>query len=201
MDNKQREIRNYVGGKINTLKNLNESNARAALAKLRRGVGKHPGNVPDIWEFTLGNLPEVFLSKSSEPTPGEWAVHMSLTLFALHQQGKDPKQSPMSDSTPESSISLGGAVQALVHRKGEVSKDAIKRRFDTVVTSNSPEELSHHLRGIIQLLRDESIKLDYPRLAEDLFSFQSTATRDGVRLRWGQDYYEIKRKDEEIDEE
>ena len=198
MENKPAAIQNYVGWKINTLMNLKESTFRAALAKLRRGVGKHPGSLPDIWEFTLGGLPEDFLSQSGEPTPGEWAVHISLTLFALHQQGKDPKQQPMS-VTPGNS--LGSAIRTVLFaEKNEASEDATKRRFDTVVTSNSPEELVNHLRGIIQLLRSSSIPLDYPQLAADLFRFQSPISRDGVRLRWGQDYYAINRKDEENNE-
>ena len=192
-------IRNFVAGKINMLQNQSESSSRATLAKLRRGVGKHPGSIPDIWDITLGNLPDVFFSNYGEPTSGEWAVHMSLTLFALHQQGKDPKQKPMSKSD-ESSKSLGDAVRTLLSAKGEAAKDAIKRRFDTVITSNSPEELAYHLRGVIQLLRSESISLDYPRLAEDLYRFQSPALRDGVRLIWGQGYYASNRKDEENNE-
>jgi CRISPR system Cascade subunit CasB len=88
----------------------------------------------------------------------------------------------------------------LINTGGEASEDAIKRRFDTVITSDSPEELAYHLRGLIQLLRSKSIPLDYPKLAEDLFNFQSPALRDGIRLRWGQDYYFNKGKDEENNE-
>ena len=97
--------------------------------------------------------------------------------------------------------SLGSAVWILTNKRGAKSEDAIKRRFDTVITSNSATELAYHLRGMIQLLKSESISLDYPRLAEDLFRFQSPVSRDSVRLQWGQDYFFTRGKEEESDEE
>ena len=90
---------------------------------------------------------------------------------------------------------LGGAVRIFI-RNHESSEEAVKRRFDAMVTADSPEELANHLRGIVQLLKSDSIPLDYPRLAEELFKFQFSELRDGIRLRWGQDYFSV-RKDEE----
>ena len=193
------ELRSFVGSKIGSLlKSSDESYVRASLAKLRRGVGKKPGSMPDIWEFTLENLPEEFLSKTGEPTNAEWAVHMSMTLFALHQQGKSLPDNPMSKSG-KGELQLGGAVRKLIVIGGESAEQGIKRRFDAAVTADSPEELSHHLRGIIQLLKSEGVPLDYPQLAVDLYRFLYPEYRDSVRLRWGQDYYRIG-KDEEKDE-
>ena len=196
MEKQPKAIHDFVNKKINYLMNREESYVRATLAKLRRGISRNPGSVPDIWDFTLSSLPEEFLSKSDVPTPGEWAAHLSLTLFALHQQGNDIKQKPMSAPAD----SLGSAVWRLVRAKGEASENAIKRRFDTVITSDSPEELAHHLRGLIQLLRSESIPLYYPQLAVDLLKFQSPLLRDGIKLRWGQDYCYNMGKDEENNE-
>ena len=201
MGNHSKLVRDFVSLKINSLisKNHDESHVRAALAKLRRGVGKHPGSLPDIWDYTINGLPKELLSESDEPTAAQWAAHLSITLFAVHQQGKDIKENLMSKPT----VSLGSAVRNYIisqRAKNSVSEDAIKRRFDTVVTSDSPEELAHHLRTMVKLLKSGSVALDYPQLAEDLFKFQFPAMRDGVRLRWGQDYYKIKRKDEENEE-
>ena len=196
MEKNPTAISSFVVSKINLLLNRKESHISADLAKLRRGIGKQPGSIPDIWDLTLNNLPEEFYSHSDQPTPGEWAAHLSLTLFALHQQGNDPKQSKM--SKPDQT--LGRAVRILVNNLGIESEDAIKRRFDTVVTSDTPEELAHHLRGLINLLKSKNIPLDYPQLADDLLKFQSPRLRDSVRLRWGQDYYSKERKDEGNDE-
>lgn len=51
------------------------------------------------------------------------------------------------------------------------------------------KELSHHMRGMVQLLRSKNIPLDYPALAEDLFWYQQPEHQAQVRLRWGQDFY------------
>ena len=193
MENPSKVLINFVGGKIGYLLNSrDDAYVRASLAKLRRGIGKKPGSLPGIWEFLFESLPEEFLSRTGEPTHAEWAAHMAITLFALHQQGKNPHENPMSISNEP----LGSAVRLLRMKRGDSAEQAIKRRFDAVVTSDSPEELAHHLRGLIQLLRSEGIPLDYPRLAGDLFQFQKPELRDGVRLRWGQDYYKMRKGEE-----
>jgi CRISPR system Cascade subunit CasB len=194
MGNSSKALANFVSSKIGYLLNSrDESSVRASLAKLRRGIGKKPGSLPDIWNLTLEGLPENFLSKTDEPTRAEWAAHMAMTLFALHQQGKNPRDNPM--STPNEL--LGSAVRLLISRRGESAEQAIKRRFDAVVTSSSATELAHHLRGLIQLLRSESIPLSYPQLAWDLFQFQEPELRDDVRLRWGRDYYKMRKGEED----
>jgi len=195
VENPPKAVNKYVSGKIaRLLESNNESFVRASLARLRRGIGKNPGSLPDIWELTLEGMPEELISRTykTEPTYAEWAAHMALTLFALHQQGKNPQESPMSQSDKP----LGGAVRAYT-LINDASADAVKRRFDAAITSNSVDELAVHLRGLIQLLRSASIPLDYPQLAEDLYRFQSTESRDSVRLSWGRSYYYISRKDEE----
>ena len=202
MENPPKVIRNYVGNKIHLLISREEPYVRATLAQLRRGIGRHPGSMPDIWDFTLGDLPGEFHSQTGDPTPGEWAAHIALTLFALHQQGKNLHDEAMSVSdASKPDRSLGHAVRTLVMERGSDADTAIRRRFSVVVTSDSTEELAHHLRGLIQLLRNDGIALDYPRLAEDLYKFQLPALRDGVRLRWAQDYYIVKGKEEEEYEE
>ena len=178
----------------------NGSEAKAMLAKLRRGIGRAPGSMPELWKVTLEGLTETLISKNKGPTRVEWAVHTALTLYALHQQGKDLKGQCMN----REGESLGIAVRKLI--QNEEDEQRIKRRFDSAATSESIEEFSHHLRGLIQLLKAKDIPLDYTALTEDLFWFQFSDTRDSVRLRWGRDFYRrqendgkenyIKRKDE-----
>jgi len=59
--------------------------------------------------------------------------------------------------------------------------------------SDSYEQLSWHLRGFVQLLRASNIPLDYPRLTEDLYWFQFADSRNGARLKWGQDFYRVQK--------
>lgn len=171
--------------------------SRAMLAKLRRGIGKQPGELPELFEITLGGLPEEFYSKGLKPSKAEWAIYTALTLFALHQQGKEyPMSTGRQTDEKGSGNSLGAAVAHLVKQERD-REPAIKRRFDAVATASEFTELAHHARGMIQLLRARDIPLDYPRFAEDLFWYQFDGTKIQVRLRWGEDYYRIAQSPEE----
>jgi len=184
------QIRKITQEKIERL--LTETSwSRAMLAKLRRGVGKQPGELPELFEVLLGDMPEELYSKRDEPSYSEWAIYTALTLFALHQQGKThPMSAGGKTENKNSGNSLGAAVGLLVKQDKE-REPAIKRRFDAVATANVFTEFAHHARGIIQLLRAEDIALDYPRFAEDLFWYQFAEKRNHIRLRWGEDYYYV----------
>lgn len=177
-------VRNFVYTRISRLAHSNISSRAAELAKLRRGIGKEPGSQPDLWELTLDELPESLEGTDLQPSFGERAVYTALTLFALHQQGKDIEKKCMN----ESGTTLGGAVRQII-RQNPGREEAIKRRFMVAVTADSYEELVWHLRGLIQLLRSEEIKLDYPNLARDLYHYQFSERRDRIRLQWGRQFY------------
>ena len=159
---------------------------RAALARLRRGVGKAPGSMPELWGATLGGLPLELVGTEPKPSYGEWAVYTALTLYALHQQGKDPRDQCMS----REGESLGTAVRRLA-AIDENREAAVTRRFSAAVTADSFEEFTHHLRGLIELLKAHDLPIDYPALAEDLYRFRIPVLRDGVRLQWGRDFYRL----------
>lgn len=184
MAGEAKKVRDFVKHQISRLSgSKNEAAARATLAKLRRGIGNEPGSMPALWDVTLNGLDESLSSKDGAPTRGEWAVHTALTLYALHQQGIDMHQHAMS----KDENTLGMSLRKLI--KNEDDEKRVKRRFDAAATSDSLAEFSHHLRGLIQLLKTQDIPLDYPALAEDLYWFQFPEARDSVRLRWGRDFY------------
>lgn len=192
---RSKQTGNFVKYKIKQLvESQGDSAVRAIMAKLRRGIGKPPGSMPELWDVTLNSLPEAITGKGGKPTYGEWAVHTTLTLFALHQQGKDIKKRLMS----QDGYSLGVAVRNLI--QDEEDEKRIKRRFDAMATSDSMEEISHHLRGLIQLMKTKDIPLDYPELAEDLYRYQFPEARDSVRLQWGREFYRFRRNEENVNE-
>ena len=87
---------------------------------------------------------------------------------------------------------LGGAVRQLAEKTAagqDWTESSVLRRFNALATADSMPEVSHHLRGMIQLLRREGIPLDYPQLAEDLYQYQFVDGAPNVRLRWGRDLY------------
>lgn len=182
-----KQVEMFTKRKISMLLSQSRENTKI-LAELRRGIGKVPGEVPQLWGYFLDSMPEEFYG-DNEPSRAEWAVYISLTLFALHQQGKDSLVNPMQ----KDGQSLGSALASLVHDEND--RERIARRFNIIATSNSIEELSHYMRAVIQLLRGENIGLDYPKLAGDIYCFQFPELISNVRLNWGQDFYRKKLDD------
>ena len=190
---KTQDVKMYTAQQLHRLQELPDNQRRAELAKLRRGIGHAPGERPELWGMFLQGMPEDFQS-SSGPSAAEWAVYLALTLYAVHQQGNDrPMNCPGN--------TLGRAVRQLAERNAATGQDwteaSVLRRFNALATAEEITEISHHLRGMIQLLsaaKDGGIPLDYPQLAADLYELQCTDPRypqipAHVRLRWGQDLY------------
>jgi CRISPR system Cascade subunit CasB len=154
--------------------------AVAALARLRRGAGKAPGAVLDILEYTTA---DEFVGRrdDSEPSPGEWAAHVAMTLFAVHQQSRG-------EQMHRRGRGLGVAMRSL--HTGDPAKlpEPLTRRFRMLGTADSFPELTYHLRGVVQLLRAGGAPLDYGLLADQLVAWQRYGP-DRVQLTWGREFY------------
>ena len=166
---------------------------RADLANLRHGIGKRPGELPQLWELLFRDFPEELMSRDGNPTWEEWAVFGALTLYAMHRQGSE-------QNMHINGKRLGIAIGSLAAGNEDRLK-AIQRRFNACATAKEMPECLHHLRGLVQLLRSEEIPLDYAELAGDLYEFQTPEGAAKVRLRWGQDFYRTARCQERKDEE
>ncbi|MGI6736861.1 MAG: type I-E CRISPR-associated protein Cse2/CasB [Anaerovoracaceae bacterium] len=187
---KTEEIKHFVRQKISGIEMMAEqSDGKATLAQLRRGIGTTPGSQPELLGIILMDMPADFLSRDGDPTKEEWACYIALTLYACHQQGLDPLSNAM--NTKEY-ISVGKAMADYVAHIGSDDENVslrIGKRLQRITTSKDMKELSHHLRTAIELFRSEEIAINYPLLANDLYSFQFTDGRKRVVLRWAQDYY------------
>jgi CRISPR system Cascade subunit CasB len=158
------QLKEFIFYKIRQLDRKNDSYSKAASARLRRAVGKSPGESPDVWDITLQGAPEGRVEQE--------VIHTVLTLYALHSQGKE-------ESMNDDKTGFGAAIAKLVEPNNEV---AIRRRFNAVSTAMEFSEIAHHARGLIQLLKAKNIKMDYVRFASDLFYFQNLESRNRVRL-------------------
>ena len=176
-----RSVSDYTKQKIASILRGGDSSA-GILAMLRRGAGKKPGDDPALWGILFDGMPEEMMSKNGAPSRAEWAVYAALTLFAVHQQGKDLKR----DCMHKAGISFGQAAAGLAESKKDA--DRIIRRFNQAVTADSIEGITYHLRGMISMLRRKDIPLDYAKLAKDLY-FLQTSSASVTRLEWGQDFY------------
>lgn len=160
---------------------------RGRLANLRRGAGRTPGDDPKVWGILFDGLPEDMLGQHGLPSREEWAIYTALTLYAVLQQGNDPKQHRMHAEK----ISLGRAAGKLAAATGgdESARERVARRFHQVVLAQDMAAMVYYLRSFIQLLRAQDIGLDIPMLARDLYLYQFPDGGASVRLQWGQDFY------------
>lgn len=66
---------------------------------------------------------------------------------------------------------------------------AVDRRFNSMVTSTTFQELSHRLRQMIKLLKSKTdAKVDYPRLSRDLYRYLRGYGEE-VKFSWASRYY------------
>ncbi len=187
---KEAEIRKYVRTQIALLakddRALEQSGSKAQLAQLRRGAGKSPGELPELWGVFLKNMPEELMGKDGRPSYAEWAVYTALTLFALHQQGhSEPMHGEGEDKR------LGRAARKLIH--GDEEEENIRKKLSIAARSDDMTELSYQLKTLVRLLGNEDIRLDYADLAIDLYRFQFEKYADRIRLKWGQDFYHFEK--------
>ena len=187
-------VHQYTLRQLNRLeKQRNDSQGRAALAQLRRGIGCVPGELPMLWGTFLAGLPEELRSPSGAPSHAEWAIYTALTLYALHQQGK-------ADGVHAEDISLGKAALCLAGRDEE-ARQRIWRRMNLVAQADDMQEMSYRLRQLVTLLKAGGVGLDYALLAADLFEYQFEEAANRVRLRWGQDFFHVSKNEEDHDDE
>ncbi|WP_261570797.1 type I-E CRISPR-associated protein Cse2/CasB [Frankia gtarii] len=154
----------------------------ADLAALRRGVGRAPGEAPQMWRYYTT------LTADGRISHRLWAEHVALTLHAIHQQ---------SLSVPAHQVGIGLGTAALrLHDSDAFSPDAVDRRFNTVATATGLDEAAYHLRGLVRQFRQLTIGLDYTALWRDLIDWQNPGRIGEVRRRWGSQYFFRPRKGE-----
>ena len=179
---KVKEIAKFVSGRIASIEKPENQRYRAAsLARLRRGVGRNPGDVPEIWGTLLQSLPEELMGRGKEPSHEEWAIYTALTLYAFHQQGMDQ------ESMNVQGQGIGCAAAKLIEEEEDLSR--VQNRFNRVALAEDRMQLATQLRGLISMLRSQKIGLDYPLLATQLYRYQFYDNQSGLRLTWGRDFY------------
>jgi CRISPR system Cascade subunit CasB len=156
------------------------SESRAALARLRRGAGRDASALPDLYPLLIN--PDAPPNASEVATRDETAIHTALTLYAMHQQSQ-PRAMHVTGTT--FGAALGRLYRSLDDNPG------VLRRFQALGTASQLSELVHHARGLVTMLRSEGIAFDYGWFAADLVGYQDPRRADGIRLRWGRDFYRV----------
>jgi CRISPR system Cascade subunit CasB len=157
--------------------------AVAALARLRRGVGKPVHAVADLWglEGTDRLYTEIPDRWEEARVRAENAVHVAITLWAVHQQSR--RDAPMHIV----GMPLGRAVRALI--PGEDVDDPVRRRYLRIGAATSLEMLAERMRDVVLTLRQKTQATDYAVLAGQIYLWQIPNQRTEVRRQWGRDFH------------
>ncbi|WEV38622.1 type I-E CRISPR-associated protein Cse2/CasB [Lactobacillus sp. ESL0680] len=178
---------------------------RAALASLRSAATITSQRAQNVLPLLMKHLPEQFLSKNGEPTSGEIAVFAAVRFYAIHQQGRD--ESVYGDSAENKikkadGVSLFSALAKL--RADEDVKVALARRIQPLLATNNINSVINSLTHLVEILKasNQTSKIDYPLLAQDLYDFQKNYHSAGkVRLSWGEQYFKVANSNKEIEGE
>lgn len=166
---------------------------RAMLANIRNSINKDSSVNIDALALVFRNIPEEFLGYNKNLNDYEKAILTAVQMYALHQQAKIESVLKLDYEEGEKRQNLGDALKTIRDREDDIK--AIDRRFNAMITSSNFEELSHHLRQMIKLLKAKSdAKVDYASLADDLYWFLKNQ-REGLKIKWSRSYYKLNKKE------
>ncbi|WP_371629781.1 type I-E CRISPR-associated protein Cse2/CasB [Streptomyces sp. NBC_00341] len=158
------------------------SEAVATVARIRRGAGKPAGEIPDLWGLIGAEALYVRGWREEDAERAESAVHMAVTLWALHQQGHHTADMHIKDGP-----GLGKAVRKLM--PDAAMDEPIRKRFVRAGTATSIDALATRLRELVLLLRRDDIAMDYGKLASQLYAWQWPGGRAEVHRAWGRSFH------------
>ncbi|WP_326696273.1 type I-E CRISPR-associated protein Cse2/CasB [Streptomyces sp. NBC_01754] len=148
------------------------------LAALRLGLTVAAGQAPQMWPFYRTRVDDALASRGQVPDRLV-AEHMSLALFASHQQGQ-------SRLMHRRGVRLGTATRALHDR---FSQEGVNSRMAAAAQARSMNAVFYHLRGLVSQLAVAGQPLDYTRLLADLRSWPFPESRARAVRTWGSDYH------------
>ncbi len=148
----------FIGYLLNLAKEGQED--RGALADLRSGLGKEPGQMARVHRHVVPYLPE-------QRYNDRW-YYVAATLFGSfprHQKGR----------------SLGAAFQPLRSKS-----DSMDTRFVALLNAH-PDDLDDHLRHVVSLLKANDQPLDWFCFLSDLLQWDHPEGH--VQLKWARDFF------------
>lgn len=148
---------------------------RAALAALRRGLGKPPGAAAETYPYVVPFLPR------GRGDAAEGPYYLVATLFAYwHQGGRSVSANP----PPNLGASLAKLRNAQERQGG--STESVERRFVALLNCHR-DDLGQHLRRIVELLRSGEIPLDWAQLLDDVKGWNWESRR--VQRAWARAFW------------
>lgn len=148
---------------------------RAAMAKLRRGLGKK-GGTTEMYSYVARFLP------SDEVDTSQWQIKANRlflisSLFALY---------------PESAgrgLSMGKVFRAM-----RAESPSVEKRFKNLL-SVDVDDLDGHLRQAVSLAKSKNVPIDFHQLFADLEEWHYSNHR--VQRRWALDFWGYEKEQDE----
>lgn len=178
------------------------SSTKALLANMRNSADKDISNNVDALAYVFSNLSYGEDDRGGELSYMEQAIFTAIQMYAIHQQSNVESVLKFGNNDENESrekkykANIGDALATLRSDESE----SIDKRFNAMITATNFNKLSYHLRQMIKILKSKSDeKVDYAKLAEDLYWFM-IGRKEEVRLSWARSYYKY-RKNEEMEGE
>jgi CRISPR system Cascade subunit CasB len=161
---------------IEALVALYKQEDRAALAALRRGLGRPPGETMEMYPYVAPYTKE--LTRKQED-----AYYFVAALFGLY-----PGEN-WTSSDGRLRTNLGASLQQLANpnESSRESSKSVERRFAALLNAHS-DDLSEHLRQNISLLKSKDIPVDWRQLLRDVINWDDDdrlVQRDWSKAFWG----------------
>jgi len=156
---------------IDYLEGIVRRQDRGALAALRRGLGKPPGTAMEMHRYVVP-----FLRRDR---PWEEEVHyLVAALFAYWHQGEVAVAAHSPDN-------LGASLARLKPPPPDINP-SLEARFTALLKSNR-DDLPHHLRQAVGLLKTKEIPIQWRILTRDLRYWDH---KDGwVQRAWARSFW------------
>jgi|YNPMSStandDraft_2_1061718.scaffolds.fasta_scaffold00230_12 CRISPR system Cascade subunit CasB len=165
---------------VQALEELVEREDRGALATLRRGLGKSPGTVVEIYPYVVPFLP------ADADDRRAWVYFTVAPLFAFH-----PLNWPSNER--RGWTNFGASVAQLAQRLGERSA-GLEARFLRLLAAER-EELPLQLYRMLTLFKPHQVPVSWVDLLRDLDQWDHPERF--VQQRWARAFVEQRERREE----
>ncbi len=164
---------------IDALREAASREDRATLAALRRGLGKSPGDAPEMFPIVVPRLPD---------RGGAWVEHchyLVAALFASHPQDWRGESPGWNDRN------LGASMWRF--KAAANQSEGPERRFVALLGTHA-DDVGTQLQSIVGLLRSKDVAVDWEQLLIDLQRW-SRDDRE-VQRRWARSFWAAEHNEE-----
>ena len=168
---------------VKYLESLHKQDDRAAVAILRRSLGKPPGASPEVFRIIGRFIPESVRAEED--------CFLVAALFAKYPLSWKP-----ADDEARSARNFGASMHKLkLKRELTRASEGVQRRFSALLAA-SREELGDHLRHAISLLAADEVAVDWLQLLDDLGWWHLEDRR--VQRRWARAFWRSEEGAEDV---